>query len=171
VGRVSDGYEIERRWLVRARPGLREELEGGWHLRQGYVRAEEPAVRIRSGEPRGPVLTCKAGRGVRRREAETVVSPEMAELLFEAAGERVLEKVRFRIGPWELDWFHGDLEGLVLLELELDEERDPVPDPPAGIQVLHEVTNHNTLVSADLAAMNSRERRALVRRVYAEAAE
>jgi CYTH domain-containing protein len=166
---VSDGYEIERRWLVRARPGLREELEGGWHLRQGYVRAEEPAVRIRSGEPRGPVLTCKAGRGVRRREAETVVSPEMAELLFEAAGERVLEKVRFRIGPWELDWFDGDLEGLVLLELELEGEADPVPNPPHGVNVLHEVTDHKELVSADLASMTSAERRALVRRVYAEA--
>ena len=168
---MSAGYEIERRWLVRARPGLREELEGGWRLRQGYVRAEEPAVRIRSGEPRGPVLTCKAGRGVRRREAETVVSPEMAELLFEAAGDRVLEKVRFRIGPWELDWFDGDLEGLVLLELELEEERDPVPDPPPGLELLHEVTDHNSLVSAAMAAMTSGERRALVRRVYAEAAE
>jgi CYTH domain-containing protein len=76
--------------------------------------------------------------------------------------------VRFRLGPWELDWFDGDLEGLVLLELELEEERDPVPAPPPGLHVLREVTDDKSLVSADLAAMSSRERRALVRRIYAE---
>jgi hypothetical protein len=36
--------------------------------------------------------------------------------------------------------------------------------------VLREVTDDKSLVSADLAAMSSRERRALVRRIYAEEA-
>lgn len=161
-------WEIERRWLVRARPGLREELGEGWSLRQGYVRGDEPSVRIRTGEPRGPVLSCKSGRGVRRREAEAVVPREVAELLFQAAGDRVLEKSRYRIGPWEVDWFEGDLEGLVLLELELEHEDDPVPEPPAGIKVLHEVTHDKRFVSSKLAEATRAERRALVGDVYGE---
>lgn len=161
-------WEIERRWLVRVRPGLREELDGGWRLRQGYVRGGDPSVRIRTGEPRGPVLACKAGKGVRRREVEVVVPPEMAELLFQASGTRVIEKTRYRVGPWELDWFGGALEGLVLLELELEDEDDPVPEPPSGIEVLHEVTTDKRFVSSKLARLSDVERRALVARVQAE---
>lgn len=162
-------WEIERRWLVRARPGLREELGEGWSLRQGYVRGGDPAVRIRTGEPRGPVLSCKSGGGVRRREAETVVPDEVAQLLFEVAGERVLAKTRHRIGRWEVDWFEEDLEGLVLLELEMEREDEPVPEPPEGIEVLHEVTHDKRFVSSKLAGLGSEERKALVGRVYREA--
>lgn len=162
-------WEIERRWLVRARAGLREELGEGWPLRQGYVRADAPSVRIRTGEPRGAVLCCKTGRGVRRREAEAVVPEEVAELLFQAAGDRVLEKRRYRIGPWEVDWFEGDLEGLVLLELEMDEEDDPVPEVPEGIEVLLEVTDDKRFVSGQLAGASPTERRALVEAAYREA--
>lgn len=161
-------WEIERRWLVRARPGLREELGEGWSLRQGYVRADGPSVRIRTGEPRGPVLACKAGRGVRRQEAETVVPQEVAEMLFQAAGARVIEKTRYPVGPWELDYFEGDLEGLTLLELELEDEEDPLPELPEGIKIVHEVTNDKRFVSSKLASMTSRARKALVGQVYRE---
>lgn len=163
---MSVGWEIERRWIVRVRPGLREELGEGRPLRQGYVRGQGPSVRIRTGEARGPVLACKSGQGIRRREAEVVVPPEMAELLFQAAGDRVLEKTRYVMGPWELDWFAGDLEGLTLLEIELGGEAEVLPETPEGIQKLREVTHDNSFTSSGLAALTSREQKALVERIY-----
>lgn len=161
-------WEIERRYLVRVAPDAWGRFDPGAHLRQGYVVAGPTAVRIRTGESRGAVLTCKQGSGVRRREVESVVSDEMAEALFEVAGERVLAKIRHRVGPWEIDRFLGALDGLELLEIELTEASDPVPEPPEGVSILREVTEDNRFTSSTLASITSSDQRAWVRDVYAE---
>ena len=164
------GWEIERRYLVGVEDALWQRLppEDGWRLRQGYIRNGTPSVRIRTGEPRGAVLTCKTGEGVRRTEVEAVVPLDVAEALFQAAEERVIEKVRWRLGPWELDRFQGPLRGLALLEIELDNESDPVPEAPPGVHILREVTNDNRFVSGHLARMSEKEQQALVRKAYKE---
>ena len=162
-------FEVERRYLVRVPGGFWGTLGEGWRLRQGYVTTGSPSVRIRVGEPRGPVLTCKSGSGVRRREVEAVVSPEVAEALFAAAGERVIEKVRHALGPWELDRFGGGLEGLALLEIELDGEGDAVPEPPDGVEIIREVTDDNRFTSSGLASMTSADQQGFVTAAYAEA--
>jgi CYTH domain-containing protein len=161
--------EIERRYLVKIRdrswetPDAQRQL-----LRQGYVRADEPAIRIRLGEARGPVLTCKSGTGVKRHEAETVVSEEMAVALMDAAGERVVEKIRWTLGPWMLDMFVGGLEGLILMEIELNHEDDPVPAPPSGIHILRDVTDDNRFNNSDLACLSKRKQGKLMRKAYKE---
>lgn len=160
-------YEIERRYLVRVdEEALRPTLPEGWPLRQGYVRNGTPSVRIRTGEPRGNVLTCKSGEGVKREEAEAVVPDDVADALFLAAEKRIIEKTRYPIGPWELDEFGGDLEGLWLMEVELDAEDDPVPDAPNGIEILREVTDDKRFVSGHLARMNKGAKKKLVKKVY-----
>lgn len=161
-------WEIERRFLVRVDDTLWTRVGEGHHLRQGYVRNGKPSVRIRFGEPRGPVLTCKSGKGVRRKEVETVVPQDVAEALFVAADDRTIEKVRFRLGPWELDRFLGPLEGLVLLEVELDHEDAPVPEPPAWVRLLREVTDDKRFVSGRLARMSPKKQRKLVKKAYKE---
>ena len=159
-------HEIERRYLVTVRAGLWRDLGAGLSFRQGYVKTGSPSVRIRTGEPRGPVLTCKSGSGVKRTEVESVVSGAMAEALFQAAKSRIIEKVRYSMGPWELDRFTGDLEGLTLLEIELEHEDDPIPDPPDGVSVLREVTDDNHFTSSHLARLESSEKRSLVKTLY-----
>ena len=162
------GWEIERRFLVRAEEGLWARLDEGHHFRQGYVRNGKPSVRIRLGEPRGPVLTCKSGKGVRRREVETVVPEDVAEALLDASEDRIIEKVRHPIGPWELDRFLGPLEGLELLEVEIDREDAPLPEPPEGVHVLREVTDDKRFVSGRLARMDTADQQRLVRQAYEE---
>lgn len=162
-------FEIERRFLVRIEDHAWELLDVERQLlRQGYIRSDSPSIRIRVGEPRGPVLTCKNGEGVKRHEVETVVPEELAVSLFEAAGDRVIEKIRWVIGPWKLDRFVGGLEGLFLMEIELDHEHDPIPEPPAGIRILREVTDHKRFTSSYLASMKKRKQARLVRKAYKE---
>ena len=161
-----DGLEIERRFLVRVSSAAWTRLGEGRLFRQGYVRSVDPVVRIRVGEERGPVVTSKSGAGVRRTEAESVVNAAVADALFAAAGRAVIEKVRWRFGRWELDRFLGSLDGLELLEIELEEELEPLPPPPDGIKVLREVTDDGRFTSAGIAQMKAKKRRAFVRKVY-----
>lgn len=161
-------WEIERRFLVRVAPGGWEGLGPGLALRQGYVVAGPRTVRIRVGEERGPVLTCKSGSGVRRREVEETVTKEMATMLFEVAGDRVIEKVRHRSGPWEIDRFMGGLEGLALLEIELEDPGAPLPKWPPGVSILVEVTTDNRFTSSGLASLTKEEQEQWVNQVYAE---
>jgi len=162
------GWEIERRFLVRVEKHVWLGLGEGHHLRQGYVRNGKPSVRIRFGEPRGPVLTCKSGKGVRRKEVETVVPDDVAQALLLAAEERTIEKIRFRLGPWELDRFLGPLDGLALLEIELEHEDEAIPEPPEGVKVLREVTDDKRFVSGRLARMRPKKQRKLVKKAYKE---
>jgi len=159
-------FEIERRYLVRVATGLWERLGEGYAFRQGYVRTGNPSVRIRVGEPRGAVLTLKSGKGIRRREVETVVPQEVAKGLLEASGKRIIEKVRYPIGPWELDRFEGALEGLTLLEIELTHEDDAIPEPPQGVDIMREVTDDKMFTSSYLARMKRREQKRLVEEIY-----
>ena len=161
-------WEIERRFLVRVADALWYTLGDGHHYRQGYIRNGEPSVRIRTGEPRGAVLTCKIGSGIRREEVETIVPPEMAVRLLEAAEDRIVEKIRWKIGPWELDRFLGALDGLALMEIELEAESDPWPDPPDWFQILREVTDDNRFVSGHLARLKPKKQRKLVKKAYKE---
>lgn len=161
-------WEIERRFLVKVADALWFQLGEGHHLKQGYVRNGQPSVRIRVGEPRGAVLTCKSGRGIRRSEVETIVPDEVAAALFEAAEDRTIEKIRWKIGPWELDRFLGSLDGLALLEIELDAENDPLPNPPDSVHILREVTDDKRFVSGNLARMDPRAQKKMVKKVYKE---
>lgn len=162
------GWEIERRFLVEVPDHVWVGLGEGHHLRQGYVRHGTPSVRIRFGEPRGAVLTCKSGKGVKRKEVETVVPDDVAQALLMAAEDRTIEKVRFRIGPWELDRFLGALDGLELLEIELEHENDLIPEPPEGVKVLREVTDDKRFISGRLARMKPKKQKKLVKKAYKE---
>jgi CYTH domain-containing protein/2-polyprenyl-3-methyl-5-hydroxy-6-metoxy-1,4-benzoquinol methylase len=167
-GLSAMGWEIERRFLVRVDEAVWYRLGEGYHLRQGYILNGTPSLRIRTGEPRGAVLTSKSGSGIRREEHETIVPDELVEALFKAAEDRVIEKVRWKLGPWELDRFLGPLEGLALLEIELDAENTPLPELPDDVHVLREVTDDKRFVSGKLARMKPKKQRKLVKKAYKE---
>lgn len=161
-------WEIERRFLVRVDEAVWFRLGTGFHLKQGYIRNGDPSARIRFGEERGAVLTSKSGSGIRRQEYEVVVPAEIAEALFLAADDRVIEKIRWKLGPWELDRFMGALDGLALMEIELENELDPLPEPPDGVHILREVTDDKRFVSGRLARMAPKKQKKLVRKAYKE---
>jgi CYTH domain-containing protein len=161
-------WEIERRFLVRVADATWLGLGEGYHLRQGYVQNGEPSIRVRIGESRGATLTCKSGSGIRRSEVEAVIPGDVAQALFQAAEYRVIEKIRWRVGDWELDRFLGPLEGLMLMEIELEEEDQAMPPVPEGVHILHEVTEDNRFMSGHLAGMEPKKQQTLVKKAYKE---
>jgi len=123
---------------------------------QGYL-SLGPVVRARTIQPLGrgrkrAVLTIK-GRGTRvRAEYEYPIPYKDAQALLELCGERVLQKVRMRIGPWELDRYEKRHTGLWLAEIELRRADEGLPDPlPPWLG--REVTEDPRYTNSSLAAL------------------
>jgi adenylate cyclase len=120
--------EIERKFLVERLP---EGLNAYPHesIVQGYVASVRDGneVRLRrKGEQF--FLTIKSGGGMIRREGEIGIDCEQFEALWPFTGERVVEKIRYRIEcdgrTIELDVYSGRLEGLATAEVEFGSEEE-----------------------------------------------
>jgi adenylate cyclase len=133
--------EIERKFLV-AGDGWGPAADGVLQ-RQGYLLAEERAtVRVRIAAGRATLTVKGPQRGLARAEFEYEIPVEDAEEILRLCPFRV-EKTRhersFGGRLFEIDVFHGENEGLVLAEVELAGENDPVALPPwVGKEVSHD---------------------------------
>lgn len=102
-------------------------------LKQAYLlRESDRSVRIRITDNMA-FFTVKLGVGITRGEFEYEIPVEEAEVMIAEAQLKCLEKTRYYIqykaATWEVDVFHGALEGLVLAELELDSEDQHIDLP------------------------------------------
>ena len=157
--------EIERRFVARADARLLRDAER-IQLRQGYLTLRDPTtVRIRQ-EGDAWVLAIKADAGgIARHEIEVQLSDaDGRELLALAAGGSV-EKVRHVVGRWEIDVYEGRFAGLVMAEVELDSEDEPLPPVPDGLELVREITAEIGLSSRGLAALDAARAAALVARL------
>ena len=116
------GHEIERKFLVSALP---DDAGPGTRILQGYLplEGEDTEVRVRrKGDD--TVLTVKRGRGLDRGEEEVSISTDAFEALWPLTEGRRIEKTRYELphgeATIELDEFGGDLEGLLVAEVEFD---------------------------------------------------
>lgn len=109
------GVEIERKFLVHAEklPPMRD----GQLMTQGYL-GHTPAVRVRVINNIKAYLTIKGPGLLERAEFEYEI-PVADGLALLTMAQYSLTKVRFRIGPWEVDCFSGALAGLTMAEIEL----------------------------------------------------
>ena len=124
---MADGIEIERKFLVAERPS---DLEG-WPstaIEQGYLTVDQegPEVRVRRRGGQA-YLTVKSGGGRVRVEEEIEIEPDRFERLWPLTEGLRIEKTRYEIQAdgglvIELDVYAGDLEGLVVAEVEFDSE-------------------------------------------------
>lgn len=138
--RPAMAREIERKFLVRG-DSWRSGSEGVLY-RQGYLRADAAClVRVRIGNG-GAFLAVKSLlSGITRLEYEYPVPLADAEEMLERLCPRPwIEKRRRRVRhagrDWEIDEFLGDNEGLIVAEVELEREDEPLELPPwAGREV------------------------------------
>ena len=125
--------EIERKFLVENDHWKTANIIGQRLLKQAYLlRESDRSVRIRITDNMA-FFTVKLGVGITRGEFEYEIPVEEAEVMIAEAQLKCLEKTRYYIqykaATWEVDVFHGALEGLVLAELELDSEDQHIDLP------------------------------------------
>ena len=120
--------EIERKFLVLKVPENLKKSKGVTIL-QGYLAVEEGGneVRVREKGERY-FLTVKNTGKLQRKEAEMAISKKEFEKLLPLCGDRTVEKTRYEI-PFdkhtiELDVFHGQHQGLVMAEVEFNDEKE-----------------------------------------------
>jgi len=125
--------EIERKFLVKSLPA---DMQDGTLILQGYLAHDEHMqVRIRQ-YGNEYFLTVKEGAGLMRREIEVEISPGQFQSLWPSTEGRRLEKIRslVRFGAFriEVDRYLGDLEPLLVAEVEFssveESERFEKPD-------------------------------------------
>lgn len=142
--------EIERKYLVRD-DSWREHVHHQVRYEQGYLaNTEHCSVRVRVGGDRAHLNIKSRTAGASRLELEYPVPVEDARtMLRELCRQPIIEKIRYRVRhesqEWEVDVFEGDNAGLVVAEIELDDEAAPVSLPPwAGEEVTDDVRYYNS---------------------------
>ena len=128
------GLEIERKFLVKNNTYLKYALSE-IKIKQGYIsRNIDSTVRVRIKD-NSAFLTIKTkNHGSLRHEYEYAIPTTDALELISICNGLIIDKTRY-IVPfegfiWEIDVFHGKLEGIVVAEIELSDTSQSFPLPP-----------------------------------------
>lgn len=140
---MNKHLEIERKFLVDLEKLLEWDKYGlipgiGRNLRQGYINDGLKTVRIRTecaeDENKGYITIKGPKFGTTCFEAEYEIDFDEANTIIDTLNLPVVEKSRSEIiyenHLWEVDWFFGDNDGLVIAEIELDSEGERFTLPP-----------------------------------------
>ena len=125
--------EIERKFLVTddswrdGSPGVR--------MFQAYLSRDfDRTVRIRIGGEKAWLTIKGRSTGISRLEFEFEIPVAEAAELLELCLPSVIDKTRYEVPHaghlWEVDVFHGENEGLVVAELEMEHEAVSFDAPP-----------------------------------------
>lgn len=122
--------EIERKFLVNSN-AYKEEAFKSTRIIQGFLNTnKERTVRVRLKGNLG-FITVKGlttNNGLSRFEWEKEISEEEAQSLFKLCEPGIIDKTRFEIKvgmhTFEVDEFYGDNDGLVIAEIELNNENE-----------------------------------------------
>src|SRR5271157_2547861 len=127
-------FEIERKFLV-CGDEWRQLATKRLDIRQAYLTWENKAsVRIRIIDNSSATLTVKSRPvELRRLELEYEIPVLEAEALMPLRQGSIVEKVRHRFPwgdlAWEVDVFSGENTGLIIAEIELRHEHQPIELP------------------------------------------
>jgi len=123
------GIEIERKFLVNKSQWAQTPKPAGIGFKQGYLLNDAgKTIRVRIAGNDAWLTIKGPSKGYSRKEYEYQIPVnDAAELLADMAGA-VIEKTRYRINfakkLWEVDVFGGENNGLIMAEIELEEESE-----------------------------------------------
>ena len=130
--------ETERKFLVLS-DAFKAQATASHRMKQGYIaRDNGNSVRVRIKDNTG-ILTIKgpSADDISRTEWEIEIPLQDAEALLRLCHGGIIDKTRYIIPEgvppsgrvFEVDVFHGDNEGLVMAEIELDFPDQPFEKP------------------------------------------
>jgi adenylate cyclase len=145
--------EIERKFVV-VDDGWKRDADAGTPMRQGYLCADEArSVRVRLTDREAKLTIKGAGEGIARSEYEYEIPERDArEMLDALCVGTPIAKTRYTLERdgrvWEIDVFEDDNAGLVLAEIELDDEDETVDVPDwAGREVSEDERYYNAYLT------------------------
>jgi CYTH domain-containing protein len=145
------GKEIERKYLVHEDAAWRN--AAGTVYRQGYLSTvKERTVRVRTIGDKAYLTIKGITVGATRLEYEYEIPVDEANELLDQLCERpLIEKKRRKLEfdglTWEVDEFFGDNAGLILAEVELEDEEQNFARPA---WIAQEVTDDARYFNANL---------------------
>jgi CYTH domain-containing protein len=146
--------EIERKFLVTSLDFIAE--SSVQHaIAQGYLNSDpERTVRIRIKGEKGYITIKGSGNetGTSRMEWDKEISLEEAKSLLKLCEKGVIEKTRYEVKSGihiiEIDVFHGENEGLIMAEVELEDENEAILKPNwLGKEVTGDTRYYNSYIS------------------------
>lgn len=120
------------------------------HILQGYLnRDPERTVRVRILNDTAFLTVKGKTNGCERDEFEYEVPLEDGLQMMNLCEGKILNKTRYIVPyenfTWEVDEYHGELEGLVVTEVEMKKADDPITLPPfAGKEVTGDPRYYNS---------------------------
>lgn len=147
-------FEIERKFLVNTTKFHPSEQDG-CHILQAYLSINpDSTIRVRIINYSHAFITVKSrNHGAVRHEWEYEVPVDDAQQMLEiCAVTPLIDKIRYNIGRWEVDEFHGHLEGLVIAEIELQDKDEKIVLPDF---IGREVTGDKRYYNSMLAVCNN----------------
>lgn len=146
--------EIERKYLVTSLNFLKEYSIKN-EIAQGYISSNpKRTVRIRIKGTKGFITIKGIGSesGVSRFEWEKEITTEEAKSLLKLCERGVIEKTRYEVQSGkhiiEIDVFHGENDGLILAEIELENENEAILKPNwLGTEVTNDKRYYNANLS------------------------
>ena len=134
---MAKNTEIERKFLVKSNAFIAQATTS-YEIMQGYLcKDPEKTIRVRIRDTRA-FLTIKSSLlrdGIAKFEWEKEIDLADAKELMKICLPGAISKTRYIIKAkeddlkWEVDVFHGRLEGRVLAEIELSDEHEAFERP------------------------------------------
>lgn len=143
--------EIERKFLVDK--NMWQPSVEGVDIKQGYLSVDpKRTVRIRITAKKAFLTIKGKPEGIVRTELEYDIPKTEADVLLKMCLDFPIEKTRYKekVGDhiWEIDVFEGDNKGLVLAEIELENEKDSFEIPAWAVkEVSHDKRFFNSWLS------------------------
>jgi len=127
------GKEVERKFLVK--DSSYKNLCSGKLFKQGYLLSNlDKTVRVRLIDNKGFITIKSKISDLARDEFEYEITFTDAEEILQKICEKpIIEKTRYTYNykghTWEIDEFHGENEGLIVAEIELEDENESFEMP------------------------------------------
>jgi adenylate cyclase len=145
--------EIERKFLV-VGEAWRELADAGRQVTQAYLSdSEKSSIRIRIIDGKRAFLSIKSGyRGITRDEFEYEIPVRDAEEMLALRQSGIVDKIRHHLliagVVWEVDVFSGENAGLVIAEVELEDENQKLTLPSwIGQEVTGDLRYQNSMLA------------------------